>query len=94
MEILERVDGRPHAGMNDNFEKRQASTCGIGAQSQRGCCCEQAVHNIVWVWSEADEEKQFRALFDGSDDAFYGHGRGKPARDGFTEARTGNDEDG
>jgi hypothetical protein len=58
--------------MYDNFKEGECGANGIGPDSERWGCCKEAVHNIVWVGSKADEKKQFRTLLDCTDSTFYG----------------------
>lgn len=86
--VLERVDGRADAGVDDDLEERRGGADSVRPESERGGRGEEAVHNIVWVRREAHEEEQFRAFLDGADDALDRACGLEPPRNTIAEERS------
>ena len=67
----EGVDRGTDGGVDDDFEERESGAGGVCGETDPGRC-EEGVHEVVGVGTEADEEEEFGLGFDGSDGAFEG----------------------
>ncbi len=89
----EGVDRAPDAGVDDQLREGERGAEGVRPESQARGRGEEAVHDIVGVWRETDEEKQLRVVLDGAHYAFDRDSAREPARDGCTEERSRERED-
>ena len=79
--VLERADGGAHAGVDDDFEEGKRRADSVCAQSEGRRCRQEAIHDVVWVGGETDEEEQFWTFFNGAHDALDCNGCREPAGD-------------
>ena len=70
----EGVDRVPECGVDDDLEEGKRGTHRVCPQRERRGSSEKAVHDVVWVRSQPDQEEQLRALLDGANDALHGYG--------------------
>jgi len=78
----------------DHLEEGERGAQGVGLECEAFGCSEEAVHDVVWVRCEADEEEELGALLDGADDALEGGAGVEPVGDGTAkEGSAGGEED-
>ena len=83
----ERTNRAADAGVDNELEQRESGAERVSSQSEGGRCGEEAVHHIVRIRSETDEEEQLRTILDGSHDAFDRQCAGEPVSDTRAEER-------
>lgn len=70
--------------MDDDLEQAERRADCVRAEGERRRRCEEAVHHVIRVRREADEEQQLGPLFDRADDAFDRERAREPGRYGST----------
>lgn len=91
--ITEGMDGSADGGVNDDLEEGEGGADGVGVEGEGGGGSEEAVHDVVGVWGEANEKEQFRALFDGADDTLDVWVVIEPQDDGIAKKHARKNED-
>ena len=92
MVIPEGMYGGTDTSVNDDFEERKGGAYSVCMESEGRGGCEEAVHDIVRVWREANEKEELWALLDGAYDALDGGVGLEPAFDRIAEERARDDK--
>ena len=77
--VAKGVDRCAEAGVDDDLEERECGAERVGAERERRGSCEEAVHDVVWIRCETDEEEKLGALLDRVNGALDGVGGSQPA---------------
>jgi hypothetical protein len=83
-----------HVSVCELSAAREHARAGGGKAGRAHARGEEAVHDVVRVRREADEEEQLRPALDRADDALEVDELGEPARDGRAEDVARDEEDG
>lgn len=77
------MDRSSQCCVDDNLEQTERGADRVRLERQRWAGCQKAVHDVVWIRRESDEEKQLGPLFDRADHLLNCTCRLQPASDGF-----------